>query len=115
MITLLENGLRIEASDGEQYRIIQFLAFGGNCQVYLAICTKGKWQGILFAIKFFLKIEDKTRLLQFEKEKIFLSSISHPCLMKIYSHGKHYEPSLNKQLPFVVCDYFPDRLDWKIF
>src|SRR5579862_4002619 len=114
MGTFLENSLRVDASDGEQYRIIQFLGEGGNCQVYLAICTKGKWQGILFAIKFFTKTEDRDRLAQFEKERKFLSSIWHPCLMKIYSEGTHYISTSNKRVPFVVCDYFPDRLDWKM-
>ncbi|UAY51882.1 protein kinase domain-containing protein [Ferruginibacter albus] len=114
MVVTLGNGIRIEASDGEQYRIIQFLGAGGNCQVYLAISTKGKWQGILFAVKFFFKIEDSERLQQFEKEKKFLFSISHPSIMKIYSEGSYYLTSLDKKIPFVVCDYFPDRLDWKI-
>ena len=111
---ILENSIRIEASDKEQYRIVQFLGSGGNCQVYLAISTKGKWQGILFAIKFFLKIEDKERLLQFEKEKDFLSKASHPCVMKIYSDGTYYLATQDRKIPFVVCDYFPERLDWKI-
>ena len=114
MAVTLENGIRIEASDGEHYRIMQFLGSGGNGEVYLAISTKGKWQGIVLAVKFVFKIEDKERLAQFEKEKKFLTTISHPSIMKIYAEGSYYATSLDKSIPFVVCDYFLDRLDWKI-
>jgi eukaryotic-like serine/threonine-protein kinase len=53
-------------------------------------------------------------LQQFVKEKLFLTKISHPWKMKIYPEGIYYATSLAKSIPFVVCDYFPDRLDWKI-
>ena len=113
MTNIVQNSTRIEAND-DHYRVIQFLGAGGNCQVYLAMATKGKWQGILFAIKFFMNSADKERLGQFIKEKEFLLAVDHPTIMKIYSEGEHYFPSENVKVPFVICDYFPDRLDHRL-
>lgn len=113
MSVVIQNGARIEAGD-DLYRIIQFLGSGGNCQVYLAMATKGSRQGILFAIKFFMKNNDAERLAQFAKEKTFLLGIDHPTIMKGYSEGEHYIPAADVKVPFVVCEYFPDRLDHRL-
>jgi serine/threonine protein kinase len=111
---IIQNEARVTSSSGDNYRIIQFLGAGGNCQVYLAMATKGKWRGVLFAIKFFMKSADKERLAQFNKEKEFLMKTDHPSIMKIYSDGEYYIPAQDVKVPFVICDYFPDRLDYRL-
>jgi serine/threonine protein kinase len=61
-----------------------------------------------------MKSADEERLAQFNKEKTFLLNTDHPAIMKIYSEGEHYFPSEKKNVPFVICDYYPDRLDHRL-
>ncbi|MFH4963684.1 protein kinase [Gaetbulibacter sp. M235] len=111
---LIQNNITVNSTDGQSFRTIQFLGEGGNCQVYLAMATKGTLKGVLFAIKFFLKSNDEGRLLQFNKEKSLLIEVTHPAIMKIYCEGKYYSTILKDYVPFVVADYFPDRLDQRL-
>ena len=96
------------------FRTIQFLGSGGNCQVHLAMATQGIHRGVLFAIKFFTKIGDAERLKLFEQERDFLYEITHPAIMKIFDWGEYFEANEGITLPFVVAEYFPDRLDHRL-
>jgi serine/threonine protein kinase len=111
---IINTGSRVTSNNGDRYRIIQFLGAGGNCQVYLAMATQGEFQGVLFAIKFFLKSEDDDRLKQYRKETKFLIKTNHPAIMKMYSEGEYYYTPSSENIPFVIMDYFPDRLDHRL-
>ncbi len=111
---IINTGTRVTSNNGDRYRIIQFLGAGGNCQVYLAMATQGEFQGVLFAIKFFLKSDDVDRLNQYKKETEFLIKTNHPAIMKMYSEGEYYYTADSVNIPFVIMDYFPDRLDYRL-
>lgn len=102
----------IIASTGESYKILDWLGDGGNGEVHLVTATSGINQGLLFALKVFLQMQDETRLLRFRREIDLLSKLDHPSVLKIFDHGK-VEIEINGNIvphPFAVFEYLPQTL-----
>lgn len=108
----LEFLARIPSDTGNYYRVLQELGRGGNSQVYLVECIDGDFQGVLFALKLFIQLGNKTRLGRFHREVDFLINCDHPSIMKVYDRGVYIQSVAgeNYTFPFVIADYLPQTL-----
>ena len=104
----LEAFRRIRSGAGATYRVIQPLGQGGNSHVYLVEAMTAPFQGLLFALKLFVKVSDATRLKRFSREVEFFKKCQHPAIMRVYDLGEIDEAGT--KFPFVIADYLPRTL-----
>lgn len=109
LITLSQ---QIPSDSKTYYRVIQELGNGGNSIVYLVAATSGPNRGVLFAMKVFTKIGDKTRLARFLQEVKELQKHTHPAIMRVYDTGvvANTEDGVAYTYPFLIADYLPQTL-----
>lgn len=101
----------LSSDSGTRYRVVQLIGIGGNSHVYLVEAMGGQHQGLLFALKLFVRISDETRLGRFEREVEFLKRCSHPAIMRVYDSGKVVEHGpTTSTFPYVIADYLPRTL-----
>ena len=107
----LEQFRWVRSKTGAAYRVIQQLGQGGNSHVYLVEAMTPPFQGLLFALKLFVRVSDETRLGRFEREVEFLKSCHHPAIMRVYDDGAIIESGhSDTKYPFVIADYLPKTL-----
>jgi len=71
----------------------------------------GELQGLLFALKLFVRVADSTRLGRFVREVEFLKKCEHPAIMRVYDDGEIVETGHTEvKYPFVIADYLPRTL-----
>lgn len=104
----IESGRSAKSSTNNYYQIVSNLGSGGNSNVYLALCTSGNNQGILFSIKFFCNISKPERKNKFLQETEFLETINHPAIVRVIDKGVYTYSGL--EFPFVVSEYYPNTL-----
>jgi serine/threonine protein kinase len=92
-----------------KYRIVQHLANGGNCDVFLTVAVAGERKGLLFALKIFMRVDDAARTKRFFEEIELLRNSDHPAIMKIFDDGNLRVASGGtfKEYPFAIADYYP--------
>lgn len=95
-------------TENAAYVVLQQLGAGGNSAVYLVAAKRGEHRGVLFALKVFLNVLDKTRLERFQNEISCLKNCDHPSIMRVYDAGEHHEG--NTVFPFVIAEYLPKTL-----
>jgi len=98
----------IVSSDGTNFSVLETLGVGGNSEVYLVLATDGELKGHVFALKLFVKIDDETRLIRFDREISFLSAVSHPSLLRVYDRGE--VKVSQRSYPFAIFEYLPQTL-----
>jgi len=103
-------GQNIRSNSGYFYKTVQWLGSGGNSVVYLVHATSGEYRGVLFALKVFTRLSEKTRLERFRQEAAFLRQCTHPSIMRIYDDGIYVPAQDKKEYPFVIVDYLPNTL-----
>jgi serine/threonine protein kinase len=103
-----EVGQSIQAVSREYYRTVQLLGTGGNAATFLMICSSGKHEGVLFALKVFRKLSQPQRRERFLAEVDFLQRCEHPSIMKVFDRGVFCVGQ--EEYPFVVAEYLPKRL-----
>lgn len=98
--------------DRDWYQILKKLGNGGSGGAYLCICIKGGNAGCYFVLKFFYRIDMEDRYRRFQKEIEFLSTHSHPSIIKFHGQGVH--EIKGKTYPYYIMPYMPYTLEQEL-
>jgi len=92
---------------GGQYEVLGCLAYGGFGWIYLARDrnVNDRW----VVLKGLLNAGDAEAIIAAAAERAFLAEVEHPNIVKIYNFVRHYDPSSQQMVGYIVMEYVGGR------
>jgi serine/threonine protein kinase len=92
---------------------LEWLGRRGNGAVFRMMVASGLWKGLIVAVKFLERLEERSRVDRFKQEFEILQKVDHPHVIKVFDSGEYIGRG-GAPLPFYVMEYQPRNLQREI-